>query len=131
MYLGDRANSQAVLPAFVLGLAMSGHYVEHRQEQERMRVVAFAFLTPFFFLKGGMNVSLSAVWANLGVLGLLIVGQDAAEVRPASIRSRAATPRPMPAFTTLLMRTGLTFGTITLALRPADAGSSTRPSSRS
>ena len=57
MWLGDRANSQAALPAFVLGLVMSGHYVRHRQEQERMRVVAFAFLTPFFFLKGGMNVS--------------------------------------------------------------------------
>jgi Kef-type K+ transport system membrane component KefB len=53
MWLGTRANSQAVLPAFVLGLVMSSHYVEHRQEQDRMRVVAFAFLTPFFFLKGG------------------------------------------------------------------------------
>ncbi|HKV68725.1 MAG TPA: cation:proton antiporter [Gaiellales bacterium] len=40
MYLGDHANSQAALPAFVLGLAMSSHYAEHRQEQERMRVVA-------------------------------------------------------------------------------------------
>ena len=40
-----------------------------------MRVVAFAFLTPFFFLKGGMNVSASALWANLGVLALLFVGK--------------------------------------------------------
>ena len=53
MWLGSRANSQAALPAFVLGLVMSSHYVQHRQEQDRMRVVAFAFLTPFFFLKGG------------------------------------------------------------------------------
>ena len=65
MYLGTKANSQAVLPAFVLGLAMSGHYSQHRTEQERLRVVAFAFLTPFIFIKGGLNVSLSAVWANL------------------------------------------------------------------
>jgi Kef-type K+ transport system membrane component KefB len=61
MYLGEKADSQAVLPVFVLGLAMSSHYEMHRLEQERLRVVAFAFLTPFFFLKGGLNLSLSAV----------------------------------------------------------------------
>ena len=38
LYLGGRANSQAVLPAFVLGLAMSSHYDEHRTEQKRLRV---------------------------------------------------------------------------------------------
>jgi Kef-type K+ transport system membrane component KefB len=43
MWLGERANSQAALPAFVLGLVMSGHYAKHRRERERMRVVAFAF----------------------------------------------------------------------------------------
>src|SRR5712691_10575071 len=39
MWLGGRANSQAVLPAFILGLVMSGHYAAHRTEQKRMRVV--------------------------------------------------------------------------------------------
>jgi Kef-type K+ transport system membrane component KefB len=112
MYLGGKAASQAVLPAFILGLAMSGHYAEHRLEQERLRVVAFAFLTPFFFLKGGLNVSLSAVWANLGVLGLLVVAKmlpKFAGVYPLARRYCA----PHAAFTTLLMSTGLTFGTIT------------------
>ena len=112
MYLGDRANSQAALPAFVLGLAMSAHYTEHRQEQERMRVVAFAFLTPFFFLKGGMNVSFGDVAANLSVLGLLVLAKmlpKLAGVYPLARRSTA----PHAAFTTLLMSTGLTFGTIT------------------
>jgi len=32
---------------------MSGHFERHREEQTRMRVVAFAFLTPFFFVKEG------------------------------------------------------------------------------
>jgi hypothetical protein len=27
---------------------MSRHYEEHREEQQRLRVVAFSFLTPFF-----------------------------------------------------------------------------------
>ena len=111
MWLGDRANSQAVLPAFILGLVMSPHYVQHRTEQQRMRVVAFAFLTPFFFLKGGMNVSAHALWANLGVLALLFVWKMVpkfAGVYPLARRYCS----PHASFTTLLMSTGLTFGTI-------------------
>ena len=112
MWLGGRANSQAVLPAFVLGLAMSRHYAEHRLEQERLRVVAFAFLTPFFFLKGGMSVSLGALWSNLGVLGVLFAAKMLPKlggVYPLARRYSA----PHATFTTLLMSTGLTFGTIT------------------
>jgi Kef-type K+ transport system membrane component KefB len=111
MWLGQRANSHAVLPAFVLGLVMSNHYVRHRQEQQRLRVVAFAFLTPFFFLKGGMSVSAGALWANLGILALLFAGKmgpKLAGVYPLARRFTA----PHATFTTLLMSTGLTFGTI-------------------
>jgi Kef-type K+ transport system membrane component KefB len=112
MWLGGRANSQPALPAFILGLVMSNHYVKHRKEQERMRVVAFAFLTPFFFLKGGMNVSAGALWANLGILALLFVAKMVPKfggVYPLARRYTA----PHATFTTLLMSTGLTFGTIT------------------
>jgi Kef-type K+ transport system membrane component KefB len=112
MWLGTRASSQAALPAFILGLVMSGHYVEHRQEQERMRVVAFAFLTPFFFLKGGMNVSTSALWANLGVLALLFAAKMIPKLVAVYPLARRYTS-PHAVFTTLLMSTGLTFGTIT------------------
>jgi Kef-type K+ transport system membrane component KefB len=111
-WLGTRANSQAALPAFILGLVMSSHYVQHRQEQDRMRVVAFAFLTPFFFLKGGMNVSTSALWANLGILALLFVGKMVPKFVGVFPLARRYTS-PHAVFTTLLMSTGLTFGTIT------------------
>ena len=111
MVLGSEANSQAVLPAFVLGLVMSRHYQRHQEEQRRLRVVAFAFLTPFFFLRGGLNVSLEAVFANLGILGVLV----AAKMLPKlgliyPLARRHASPNAT--FTTLLMSTGLTFGTI-------------------
>jgi len=113
MYLGDLSGGQAVLPAFVLGLVMSRHYQAHRKEQERLRVVAFAFLTPFFFVRGGMSVSLSAVWASLGALGILA----AAKMLPKLIGIYALARRTMRGpgeawFGTLLMSTGLTFGTI-------------------
>jgi Kef-type K+ transport system membrane component KefB len=111
MWLGDRANSQAVLPAFVLGLALANHYVQHREEQVRLRVVAFAFLTPLFFLKGGLNVSLGAVWANLGVLVLLFGAKMVPKLVAVYPLARRFTA-PHAVFTTLLMSTGLTFGTI-------------------
>jgi Kef-type K+ transport system membrane component KefB len=111
MALADLSNGHAVLPAFVLGLVMSGHYQEHREEQKRLRVVAFAFLTPFFFLKGGLNVSLGAVLANLGLLGVLLAAKMVPKTAFVFPLSRRFAPRHAT-FTTLLMSTGLTFGTI-------------------
>ena len=111
MVLADRSNGHAVLPAFVLGLVMSRHYQEHREEQKRLRVVAFAFLTPFFFIKGGLNVSLSAVVANLGLLAALLATKMVPKVAFVLPLARAWAPRHAT-FTTLLMSTGLTFGTI-------------------
>ena len=111
MWLGAKADSHAVLPAFVLGLALSSHYASHRTEQERLRVVAFAFLTPLFFLRGGMSVSVPALWANLGILVLLFVAKVVPKivgVYPLARRYCA----PHATFATLLMSTGLTFGTI-------------------
>jgi len=111
MVLGKAANSQAVLPAFVLGLVMSRHYRRHREEQRRLRIVAFAFLTPFFFVRGGMNVSLAAVFANLGVLGLLLAAKLVPKVGLVYPLGRKHAPANAT-FLTLLMSTGLTFGTI-------------------
>lgn len=111
MVLADASNGHAVLPAFVLRLAMSRHYLEHREEQKRLRVVAFAFLTPFFFLKGGLNVSLGAVAGNLTLLFVLLAAKmipKIAFVYPLAARA----DRRQGTFTTLLMSTGLTFGTI-------------------
>jgi Kef-type K+ transport system membrane component KefB len=111
MWLGNKAASHAVLPAFLLGLAVSGTFARHRVTQQRFRVVAFALLTPFFFLKSGMTVSIPLVWANLGLLGLLLAVKlvaKGAAVHPLARRYA----KPHAAFTTLLMSTGLTFGTI-------------------
>jgi len=111
MVLADASNGHAVLPAFVLGLAMSRHYAEHREEQKRLRVVAFAFLTPFFFIKGGMNVSLGAVASNLGLLGVLLAAKMLPKLGFIYPLARRA-DRRHGTFATLLMSTGLTFGTI-------------------
>jgi len=111
MVLADASNGHAVLPAFVLGLVMSRHYREHREEQKRLRVVAFAFLTPFFFIKGGLNVSLGAVVANLGLLAVLLAAKMVPKIAFIYPLARRA-DRRHGTFMTLLMSTGLTFGTI-------------------
>ncbi|MDX6477239.1 MAG: hypothetical protein QOH95_2750, partial [Gaiellaceae bacterium] len=111
MVLADASNGHAVLPAFILGLVMSRHYAEHREEQRRLRIVAFAFLTPFFFIKGGLNVSLRAVFSNLGLLALLLATKLVPKIAFVYPLARRAVPRHAT-FTTLLMSTGLTFGTI-------------------
>jgi Kef-type K+ transport system membrane component KefB len=120
MYFGAKAQSQAVLPAFLLGLALARTFERHRLEQQRFRVVAFAFLTPFFFLKGGMNVSLSAVWANLGLVGVFLATKLVAKVAGVYPVARRYAPEHAN-FLTLLMSTGLTFGTIS-ALYGLQAG---------
>jgi Kef-type K+ transport system membrane component KefB len=113
MYLGQLSGGHAVLPAFVLGLVMAPHYQRHRREQERLRVVAFAFLTPFFFVKGGLAVSLSAVWTSLGALGLLAAAKMIPKLGTIYPLARRTMRGPGEAvFGTLLMSTGLTFGTI-------------------
>jgi len=111
MFFADKAQSHAVLPAFVLGLALARIFHEHPELTRRFRVVAFALLTPFFFLKGGMNVSLKLVWANLGLLVLLFAVKQVTKI--AGVYPLARRWVPIDAiFVTLLMSTGLTFGTI-------------------
>jgi Kef-type K+ transport system membrane component KefB len=111
MFFAEKAQSHAVLPAFVLGLALAHIFHQHPELTRRFRVVAFALLTPFFFLKGGMNVSLKLVWANLGLLGLLFAVKQVTKI--AGVYPLAKRWVPVDAmFVTLLMSTGLTFGTI-------------------
>ncbi|HLQ04208.1 MAG TPA: cation:proton antiporter [Verrucomicrobiae bacterium] len=111
MWTADLAKSQAVLPAFLLGLAIAPIFKRHPEQQRRFRVVAFSFLTPFFFLKGGMNVSVAALATAVPLLlsffGLKIALKFAG-VMPVALRYL----RPHATYTTLLMSTGLTFGTI-------------------
>jgi len=111
MFFAEKAQSHAVLPAFVLGLALAHIFHAYPELTRRFRVVAFALLTPFFFLKGGMNVSLKLVWANFGLLLLLFAVKQVTKI--AGVYPLAKRWVPVNAmFTTLLMSTGLTFGTI-------------------
>jgi Kef-type K+ transport system membrane component KefB len=107
------AGSEAVLPAYVIGLAVAGVFVGDRVLVHRMRATAFSLLTPFYFLKAGSLVSLPAVAAGAGVIGLFLAVKIGAKVVGVWPMARAfGMPTRDANYTTLLMSTGLTFGTI-------------------
>ena len=54
--LAQIAGSEAVLPAYLIGLAVAGVFVADRVLVHRMRATAFSLLTPFYFLKAGSLV---------------------------------------------------------------------------
>jgi len=111
--LAVKANSEAVLPAYLMGLAIAGPFAQHRDMVRRLRTTVFALLTPFYFIKAGLLVSVPAVLGGaLVILALLLVklAAKAGGVFPLTRAFRL--PSREGIYTTLLMSTGLTFGTI-------------------
>lgn len=111
--LASAAGSEAVLPAYLLGLAVAGILGRSRVLVGRIRATAFSLLTPFYFIKAGLFVSLPAVLAGGGLIVAffgLKVGSKILGVWPAS--RALGLPRREANYATLLMSTGLTFGTI-------------------
>ncbi|MDI6894492.1 MAG: cation:proton antiporter [Bacillota bacterium] len=107
------AGSEAVLPAYLLGLAMAGTLGEHPHLLHKLRATAFLLLTPFYFMKAGLFVSLPALAAGLGTVILFLavkIGCKFMAVQPLTSLFRFR--RREGTYATLLMSTGLTFGTI-------------------
>jgi Kef-type K+ transport system membrane component KefB len=70
MYFASLGDGQAVLPAFLLGLFMSKQFVgssETKRVRNRLRTVAYAVITPVFFIVGGTNVSVPLILTALGL----------------------------------------------------------------
>jgi Kef-type K+ transport system membrane component KefB len=111
--LAQVAGSEAVLPAYLIGLAVAAVFVADRVLVHRMRATAFSLLTPFYFLKAGSLVSLPAIVAGAGLIGLFLVVKVGAKVIGVWPTARAFGLTTRDAnYATLLMSTGLTFGTI-------------------
>jgi Kef-type K+ transport system membrane component KefB len=111
MYMAKLGKSHAVLPVFIFGLALSRYFRGNRDLQRKIRIIGFGMVTPFFFIKGGMNVNLHDLAANMGLLGGLFAVKMLAKIAGVYPLARKYAPADAP-YTTLLMSTGLTFGTI-------------------
>ncbi len=114
IFFAQLGGGQAILPAFVLGLVMSKHFEEKRKTRvilNRLRTVAYAFITPIFFIVGGMKVSLAMIITSLGLFAVLFAVKIVAKFIGVYFLAEKYIPNGSM-YTTLLMSTGLTFGTI-------------------
>jgi Kef-type K+ transport system membrane component KefB len=111
--LATAAGSEAVLPAYVAGLVVAGVFMNDRVVLDRIRTIAFALLTPFFFLRAGTLITASTLVAGAGVIATLFFVKMVTKfmgVWPVATAFRL--PKNERTYTTLLMATGLTFGSI-------------------
>jgi glutathione-regulated potassium-efflux system ancillary protein KefC len=111
--LATWADSEAVLPAYLIGMVLAGTVGKNHALIRRLRTLAFGLLTPFYFIRAGSFVSipdLVAAPAAFILLLLVKVGTKIVGVYP--VTKLFGAPNQDAMYTTLLMSTGLTFGTI-------------------
>jgi Kef-type K+ transport system membrane component KefB len=111
--LAAAGGSEEILPAYLAGMILAGTFLRERTLVMRMRTTAFSILTPFYFIRAGTFVKASAIvsgwWLIAAMLGVKMVTKFVG-VRP--VAAYYSFPRREAMYTTLLMSTGLTFGTI-------------------
>lgn len=111
--LAGWADSEAVLPAYVIGMVLAGSVGKDHALIRRLRTLTFGLLSPFYFIRAGSFVSVPALIAAPGVFLILLLGKLFAKfiaVNPATRFFGSSATEGM--YTTLLMSTGLTFGSI-------------------
>ena len=111
--LATLANSEGVLPAYVLGFASAGFLLSHIEFARRLRTTTMSLLTPFYFIKAGTYVSAVQVLAGLKTIVALFFVKVIAKGIGVWPVARGFRYTPVDAtYLTLMMATGLTFGTI-------------------
>ena len=107
------SGSEAVLPAYIAGMALAGAAAQDHHWVRRLRTLTVGLLTPFYFIRAGSLVSIPAVVSAPLVFIVLLGGKVASKIfglHPVIGRFRE--DRKERWYYTLLMSTGLTFGTI-------------------
>ncbi|HLZ34615.1 MAG TPA: cation:proton antiporter [Nitrospira sp.] len=107
------SGSEAVLPAYLAGMVLAGSAARDTHWIRRLRTLTVGFLTPFYFLRAGTLVSLPALLAAPLVFLALLMGKVASKIFGLyPFISAFRQNRNERWYYTLLMSTGLTFGTI-------------------
>jgi Kef-type K+ transport system membrane component KefB len=111
--LATLANSEGVLPAYFLGFSCAGFLLSHREFARGLRRTTMSLLTPFFFIKAGTLVSLTQAVAGVWAIAAFFLVKFVAKVLAVFPAARALRYNASDAaYLTLMMATGLTFGTI-------------------
>lgn len=108
------AGSEAVLPAYIAGMVLAGTISKDNFFIRRLRTLTIGFLTPFYFLRAGVLVSLPAVISAPVIFIVLLIGKVVSKIFGLYpiIKSFRNNNQKETWYYTLLMSTGLTFGTI-------------------
>jgi glutathione-regulated potassium-efflux system ancillary protein KefC len=107
------ADSEAVLPAYLIGMVLAGTVGKDHALVRRLRTLTFGLLTPFYFIRAGSFVSIPAlVAAPAAFIFFLIIKITTKVVGVYPVTKLFGSPNKEAMYTTLLMSTGLTFGTI-------------------
>lgn len=111
--LAGWADSEAVLPAYIIGMVLAGTVGKDHILIRRLRTLTFGLLTPFYFIRAGSFVSIPALMAAPVAFLVMLLTKMAFKIVGVYPTTRLyKSPNPEATYTTLLMSTGLTFGTI-------------------
>jgi Kef-type K+ transport system membrane component KefB len=107
------SGSESVLPAYVVGMVLAGHASQDAFWIRRLRTLTAGFLTPFYFLRAGTLVSVTALVSVPVVFFVLLGGKVVSKIFGLYPVIRLfRDDRNERWYYTLMMSTGLTFGTI-------------------
>ena len=107
------SGSEAVLPAYLVGIALAEFANQDAHWLRRLRTLTVGFLTPFYFLRAGMFVSVPALVAAPFVFLALLGGKVLTKIFGLyPVIGQFRPRRDERWYYTLMMSTGLTFGTI-------------------
>jgi glutathione-regulated potassium-efflux system ancillary protein KefC len=107
------SGSEAVLPAYIIGMVLAGTVGKDHVLIRRLRTLTFGLLTPFYFIRAGSFVSVPALLAApivfLALFGAKMVSKMIGLYPTVKYFKYQ---REEGLYYTLMMSTGLTFGTI-------------------
>ena len=107
------ADSEPVLPAYMIGMVLAGTVGKDHVLVRRLRTLTFGLLTPFYFIRAGSFVSVSTLVAAPGVFVVLFLAKMVTKLAGVFPSVKLFGHRQgADVYYTLLMSTGLTFGTI-------------------
>jgi glutathione-regulated potassium-efflux system ancillary protein KefC len=107
------ADSEPVLPAYIIGMVLAGTVGKDHALIRRLRTLTFGLLTPFYFIRAGSLVSVPALVAAPGTLVVLFFAKMVSKLAGVFPSVRLFGHREgADVYYTLMMSTGLTFGTI-------------------
>jgi glutathione-regulated potassium-efflux system ancillary protein KefC len=107
------AGSEAVLPAYLIGMVLAGTVGKDHALIRRLRTLTFGLLTPFYFIRAGSFVSMPVlIGAPLVFVGLFFAKSISKFVGIFPATKYFRYERKEGLYLTMMMSTGLTFGTI-------------------